>query len=64
MNLDNNLHISFVHDCISLHVNQKEMIYGRVDDTVILSSLLPIWHIRTMYNNINRLLSTSFLYFD
>lgn len=48
MYLDNNLHISFVHDCISLHVNHKQMIYGGVDGTVILSSLLPIWHICTM----------------
>lgn len=45
MYLDNNLHISFVHDCISLHVNHKQMIYGGVDGTLILSSLLPIWHI-------------------
>lgn len=48
MYLDNNLHISFVHDSISLHVNHKQMIYGGVDGTVILSSLLPIWHICTM----------------
>lgn len=48
MYLDNNLHISFVHDFISLHLNHKQMIYGGVDGTVILSSLLSIYHICTM----------------
>lgn len=42
MYLDNNLHISFVHDCISLHLNHKQMIYGGVE-------ALSYWVLRCQY---------------